>query len=227
MTVWLDGALAAGGPFGAWAAVAARDPRPADLRAALARGAVGLVVPAAAVADPAALDRLGPVLEELGRHDRPLFVHPGVPDGRPDDAAWWPAVGDYTGQLLRAWATWLDRGHRAHPTLRVLFAALAGGGALLLERLAARGGPVDLARSPLLAYDTSSFGTRTLAAAAQAVGADRLAFGSDLPVVAPAHGHVPVVAGVGAGRLATVAASTLLGESPAAAAPAAPLEVAA
>lgn len=224
---WLDAVLAAAGPFGAWAAVPLHDPRPDDLRAALRRGAVGLAVPAVAVADPDALERFGPVLEELARHDRPLFVHPGAPDGRPDDAPWWPALGDYTGQLLRAWATWLDRGHRAHPTVRVVFAALAGGGALMLERLAARGGPVDLARSELVAYDTSSFGARTLAAAAAAVGPDRLAFGSDLPVVAAAHGHVPVVAGVGPGRLATVAAAVLLGVGADAGGATASLEVAA
>jgi hypothetical protein len=151
LTTWQDGVRAHGGPFGVWAAVSAEDPRPADLLAALRRGAVGLAVPAAALADADALEHYGPVLEALARADRPLFVHPGAPaggaeTGRRDDAPWWPALADYTGQLLRAWATWLDRGHRQHPTLRVAFAALAGGGALMLERLAARGGPVELAR---------------------------------------------------------------------------------
>ncbi|CAB4954045.1 unannotated protein [freshwater metagenome] len=221
---WHEGVLAHGGPFGVWAAVPSRDPQPRDLRLALSRGAVGLALPAAALADADALERFGPVLEELARADRPLFVHPGAPAGgaaagRPDDAPWWPALGDYTGQLLRAWATWLDRGHRAHPTLRVAFAALAGGGALMLERLAARGGPVELARSEHIAYETSSFGPRTIAAAAQSVGADRLAFGSDRPVVAPEEQHVPVVAGIDPVRLASVAAGRLLGD---AASPAAP-----
>lgn len=218
---WHEGVLAHGGPFGVWAAVPSRDPQPRDLRHALARGAVGLAVPAAALADADALERFGPVLEELARADKPLFVHPGAPaggaaSGRPDDAAWWPALGDYTGQLLRAWATWLDRGHRAHPTLRVAFAALAGGGALMLERLAARGGPVELARSEQVVYETSSFGPRTIAAAAQAVGADRLAFGSDRPVVAPEEQHVPQIAGIDGRRLASVAAGRLLGDAPAA-----------
>jgi 6-methylsalicylate decarboxylase len=217
LTAWHEGVLAHGGPFGVWASVPSQDPRPSDLRAALGRGAIGLAVPAAALADADALGRFGPVLEELARADKPLFVHPGAPangavSGRPDDAAWWPALGDYTGQLLRAWATWLDRGHREHPTLRVAFAALAGGGALMLERLAARGGPVDLARSEQIVYETSSFGPRTIAAAALSVGADRLAFGSDRPVVAPEEQHVPRVAGVDPRRLATVAAARLLGE---------------
>jgi hypothetical protein len=224
---WHEGVLAHGGPFGVWAAVPSRDPRPRDLRVALDRGAVGLALPAAALADADALERFGPVLEELSRAGKPLFVHPGAPaggtsSGRPDDASWWPALGDYTGQLLRAWATWLDRGHRAHPTLRVAFAALAGGGALMLERLAARGGPVDLARSEHLVYETSSFGPRTIAAAAQAVGADRLAFGSDRPVVAPEEQHVPRVAGIDPVRLASVAAGRLLGDEAVASAPVVP-----
>lgn len=225
LATWQDAALALGEPFGVWAAVAARDPRPADLRGALRRGAVGLALPAAALADAAALDRIGPLLEELARADRPLFVHPGAPaaagDG-PAPAAWWPALADYPGQLLRAWSTWLDRGIAQHPTLRVAFAALAGGGPLLLERLAARGGPVEAARSPLIAYETSSFGPRGLASAAQAVGADRLAFGSDRPVVDPRLQHVPVVAGIDPRALASVAAARLLGEgAPRAADPAA------
>jgi hypothetical protein len=158
------------------------------------------------------------VLEALERVGRPLFVHPGAPadgaaTGRPDDAPWWPSVGDYPGQLLRAWATWLDRGHCAHPTLRVAFAALAGGGALLLERLAARGGPVELARSEHLVYETSSFGPRTVAAAAQSVGVDRLGFGSDRPVVPAHHQHVPRAAGIDPHRLASVAAERLLGDA--------------
>lgn len=214
---WQDPALALGGPFGVWAAVAARDPRPEDLRSALRRGAVGLAVSASALADPAALDRIGPVLEELARAERPLFVHPGAPERqsdptRPEVADWWPAVADYPGQLLRAWATWLDRGHAQHPTLRVAFAALAGGGALQLDRLAARGGPVELARSDRFVYETSSFGPRGLAAAAQAVGVDRLGFGSDRPVVPATDQHVPAVAGIDPSRLATVAAGRLLGD---------------
>ncbi|WP_320670461.1 amidohydrolase family protein [Patulibacter defluvii] len=218
---WQDAALALGAPFGVWAAVASGDPRPADLRSALRRGAIGLALPAAAFADAAALERFGPVLEELARADRPLFVHPGAPAAGaegPAPAAWWPALADYPGQLLRAWSTWLDRGADQHPTLRVAFAALAGGGPLLLERLAARGGPVELARSSRIAYETSSFGPRALAAAAQAVGTDRLAFGSDRPVVDPRQQHVPAVAGLDPQRLATVAAAQLLGEPQAAAA---------
>lgn len=215
--VWHDACFALGEPFGVWGAVPARDPRVADLDALLDRGAVGLAVPASAIADAAAIERFGPVLEALVRADRPLFVHPEPPSATSasdgvDVAPWWPAVADYPGQLLRAWATWLDRGVALFPDLPVGFAALAGGGPLLLERLAARGGPVDAARSDRLVYDSSSFGPRALASAAQAVGADRLAFGSDRPVVAATEQHVPTVAGLDPQRLTTVAAARLLGE---------------
>lgn len=212
---WHDASFALGDPFGVWGAVAARDPQVADVESLLARGAVGLAVPASAIADAAAIERFGSVLEALERAGKPLFVHPAPP--AVDDAAaaadvapWWPAVADYPGQLLRAWATWLDRGTALFPDLRVGFAALAGGGPLMLERLAARGGPVDLARSERIFYDTSSFGPRAIAQAAQAVGVDRLAFGSDRPVVAATDQHVPVVAGIDRVRLCTVAAASLL-----------------
>jgi hypothetical protein len=216
LTAWHDASFALGAPFGVWGAVPARDPRVADLERLLARGAVGLAVPASALADAAAIDRLGPVLEALQRANRPLFVHPAPPavddpSAAADVAPWWPAVADYPGQLLRAWATWLDRGAVLFPDLRVGFAALAGGGPLMLERLAARGGPVDAARSDRLVYETSSFGPRAIAQAAQAVGADRLAFGSDRPVVAATDQHVPVVAGIDRRSLCTVAADRLLG----------------
>lgn len=214
LAAWHDASFALGAPFGVWGAVAARDPRVSDLEDLLDRGAVGLAVPASAIADAAAIDRLGPVLEALERAGRPLFVHPAPPAddqaGGLDVAPWWPAVADYPGQLLRAWATWLDRGTALFPELRVGFAALAGGGPLMLERLAARGGPVDAARSERIFYDTSSFGPRAIAQAAQAVGVDRLAFGSDRPVVAATDQHVPVVAGIDRERLCTVAAARLL-----------------
>lgn len=218
LAAWHDASFALGAPFGVWGAVPSRDPQVADVDALLARGAVGLAVPASAIADAAALERFGPVLEALERAGKPLFVHPAPPadgqTGGPDVAPWWPAVADYPGQLLRAWATWLDRGTTLFPGLRVGFAALAGGGPLMLERLAARGGPVDAARSDRIFYETSSFGPRAIAQAAQAVGADRLAFGSDRPVVAATDQHVPLVAGLDRERLCTVAAARLLDGTP-------------
>src|ERR1700742_773583 len=62
--------------FGGWGAVQLEAPDPSEVDAALARGCVGLSLPAAALADPAAFERLGPLLAQLELHDAPLFIHP-------------------------------------------------------------------------------------------------------------------------------------------------------
>jgi hypothetical protein len=69
----------------------------------------------------------------------------------------------------------------------VLFAMLAGGAPLQLERYAARSGAGAPAPDPLVFYDTSSYGPRMLKAMVAAVGSAQLVYGSDRPVVgAPA-----------------------------------------
>jgi hypothetical protein len=82
-----------------------------------------------------------------------------------------------------AWHAFLHAGRPAHPRLRVLFAMLAGGAPLQLERLAARGGPAEGVHDPLLFYDISSYGPRALEAMIRVVGAGQLVHGSDRPVV--------------------------------------------
>ena len=72
--------------------------------------------------------------------------------------------------MQAAWFAFLHAGRRAHPRLRVLFAMLAGGAPLQLERFAARGGTVPAAPDPLVFYDTSSYGPRMLEAMIGAVG---------------------------------------------------------
>jgi hypothetical protein len=177
--------------FGAWGAVQLEAPDPADVDAALARGAVGLSLPATALATPAALEHVGPLLERLELHDAPLFVHPGpvaAPRGGGAELLppWWPALTDYVAQMHAAWLAFLHAGRRAHPRLRVLFALLAGGAPLQLERLAARGGPGAAAvRDGLIFYDTSSYGTHALRAMVGVVGPGQLVHGSDRPVVDP------------------------------------------
>jgi hypothetical protein len=120
----------------------------------------------------------------------PLFVHPG-PVAAADPAAaaalpaWWPALTDYVAQMQAAWFAFLDAGRAAHPRLRVLFAMLAGGAPLQLERYAARSGVAAPAPDPLVFYDTSSYGPRMLGAAIAAVGSEQLVYGSDRPVVDP------------------------------------------
>ncbi len=173
--------------FGAWGAVQLEAPDPADVDASIARGAVGLSLPATALASPAALEHVGPLLERLEAHDAALFVHPGpVTESRGGALPpWWPALTDYVAQMHAAWLAFLQAGRRAHPRLRVLFAMLAGGAPLQLERLAARGGPVAAVHDPLIFYDTSSYGPRALRAAIGVVGARQLVHGSDRPVVEP------------------------------------------
>lgn len=197
--------------FRGWGAVplAEPEPDPASVDAALDRGCVGITLPAAALADPAGVERLGPLLARLEERGAPLFVHPGpvvdplalgrAPSGGASAGGapgafsataarlphWWPALTDYVAQMQAAWFAFLHAGRSSHPDLRVLFAMLAGGAPLQLERYAARRGVPAPDPDPLLFYDTSSYGTRMIGAMAAAVGAGQLVYGSDRPVVEP------------------------------------------
>lgn len=177
--------------FGGWGAVAlgGPEPDPDEIDAALDRGRVGVTLPASALADPAAVERVGPLLARLEARDAPLFVHPGpVATAAPDAERlphWWPALTDYVAQMQAAWFGFLHAGRLAHPRLRVLFAMLAGGAPLQLERYAARRGVPAPDPDPLVFYDTSSYGPRMIGAVADVVGATQLVYGSDRPVVAP------------------------------------------
>jgi predicted TIM-barrel fold metal-dependent hydrolase len=187
--------------FGGWGAVplSGPEPDPAAVDAVLHRGFVGITLPAGALADPAAVERVAPLLARLEARDAPLFVHPGpvaAAPGRTGSGAggasaasrlphWWPALTDYVAQTQAAWFAFLHAGRPAHPRLRVLFAMLAGGAPLQLERYAARRGVPAPGPDPLVFYDTSSYGPQMIGAMATAVGASQLVYGSDRPVVAP------------------------------------------
>jgi len=182
--------------FAGWGAVQLEAPDPAEVDAALDRGRVGITLPAPALADLDSLAAIAPLLARLEARDAPLFVHPGPvgwpATGRPAPVAgatpppvWWPALTDYVAQMQAAWFAFLHAGRAAHPRLRVLFAMLAGGAPLQLERYAARSGSPVPAPDPLVFYDTSSYGPRMLAAMTEAVGPAQLVFGSDRPVVDP------------------------------------------
>jgi 6-methylsalicylate decarboxylase len=173
--------------FGGWGAVQLLEPDPAEVDASLARGCAGISLPASALATPAALERVGPLLERLEAREAPLFVHPGPVAGPRRAGAslpgWWPALTDYVAQMQAAWFAFLEAGRGSHPRLRVLFAMFAGGAPLQLERYASRSGEPIPGPDPLLFYDTSSYGPRMLAAVVAAVGEDQLVYGSDRPVV--------------------------------------------
>ncbi len=182
--------------FAAWGTAPLREVDPADVDVALDRGRVGLCLPAGAFASLEAVERVGPILERLEQRGAPLFIHPGPdpwkPAARPVTGiharAWWPALVDYTASLNAAWHAWMAVGRAQHPSLRVVFAALAGGAPLHLERLAQRADP-GIARGaaddPHVFYETSSYGPLALSAVAGAVGAQQLVFGSDAPYATP------------------------------------------
>jgi hypothetical protein len=210
---WLDGVLELGAPFAPWGTLPLDGAAPADVEALLDRGCVGLALSAATVAAPDWLHRAGIVLEALSRRDAPLLVHPGpAPAGRAP-AGWWPALTGYVADLHAARLAWAAWGRPAHPRLRVVFAALAGGAPLHAERVAARGGPAGLADDPLTFYDTSSYGPLAIEAVGRVVGLDQLVLGSDRPMVDGSAAH-----GLGEAADAALAQANverLLGERPA------------
>lgn len=184
----LDGVLALGESFLAWGPIPVRAPDTAAVDEVLARGCIGVSVPAAALVDRAALADLLPVLEHVQSCGVPLFVHPGGLASREaclDEPLWWTALTDYVSQMQAAWLTFATFARRELPHLRVVFAMLAGGAPLLAERLIARGGPAIDVRDPLTFYDTSSYGPMIVEAMARWVGPAQLVYGSDRPVIEP------------------------------------------
>lgn len=182
LEAWHDGAVALGGPFEVWAAVNVTDPDVATLSAVLARDrVVGLQLPATALADGHAVQRMGEVLSVLEDSGLPLLVHPGPvaphPHGSP---SWWPAVVPYVAQLHAAWFAWHVAGRAAHPALRVAFVALAGLAPLHHERMTARGGALGQI-DPNTYYESSSYGPRAVDAVVRVVGVDAVVHGSDRP----------------------------------------------
>ena len=175
--------------FGGWGAVQLDTPDPDEVDAVIARGCAGISLPATALAHPDALERVGPLLARLELNDAPLFIHPGpvAISGPAENTGslpqWWPALTSYVAQMQAAWFAFLHGGRRAHPRLRVLFAMLAGGAPLQVERFEARSGTAASPPDPLVFYDTSSYGPRMLAAMIDAVGPGQLVYGSDRPVV--------------------------------------------
>ena len=187
----LSGVAALPGQFAAWGPVALDRADAGQVDDLLARGCVGVSLPAGAVAGPDRLARLGAILERTAAHQVPLFIHPGPAHGgwRADASftkpLWWPALTDYVAQMQAAWLTFASFGRREHPRLVVIFAMLAGGAPLLSERLESRGGPpIDL-RDPLVFYETSSYGPAAVEMMARRVGETQLLYGSDRPVNEP------------------------------------------
>jgi 6-methylsalicylate decarboxylase len=182
---WHEGALALPAPFGAWAAASLSEIDPIALQRELDRGFVGLQIPATALVGPDDYERAGPLLEVLERTGRPLFIHPGpVASGRPAPTAWWPAMVDYVNQMHSAWYAFRAVGRPAHPSLRVVFAMLAGLAPLHGERFAARAHERTVVDDAVF-LETSSYGPRAIDAVVRTLGVDVLVNGSDRPYAPP------------------------------------------
>jgi 6-methylsalicylate decarboxylase len=188
---YLAGVRDLGDAFACWGPIPLDQPDPDDVDSVLDKGCVGVSLPADALAGFDRLDHVGPMLERVAARGAPLLVHPGPatttsrPGHRLAEPLWWPAMTDYVSQMNAAWLTFVAVGRRDHPSLVAVFAMLAAGAPMQVERLAARGGPPLDVRDPLVFYDTSSHGTVAIGAMAKHVGADRLVYGSDRPVVEP------------------------------------------
>jgi predicted TIM-barrel fold metal-dependent hydrolase len=167
----LELALDAGGRI---IPLAAREP---------ADGFAGLCVAGAELLD---LDALAPRLEALAETGGFLFVHPGAAVAPPGAPPWWTAIVDYTAEMQAAYIAWLAAGAARWPELDVVFAILAGGAPIQLERMAARGVEERSAMLPQIWFDTATYGRRALDLAMSTFGVERMLFGSDLPVVDPA-----------------------------------------
>jgi hypothetical protein len=143
-------------------------------------GFAGACVPALALRD---LDALGPRLTELQERDELLFVHPGAEASVPGAPSWWASIVGYTAQMQAAYATWLAHGAEAWPRLRVLFAILAGGAPIQLERLASRGVETRAVLHEHVYFDTASYGERALELSMATFGVSQLVYGSDWPII--------------------------------------------
>jgi hypothetical protein len=200
---YLEGALSLRGPFGVWGAIALDRPDPADVDRALARGCVGVSLPAGALGSLDALARLHPLLARLESRDAPLFAHPGPGArqiGAPEagvgetslgDPLWWTSLTRYIAGMHAAWMAFHAAGRAQHPQLRVVFSMLAGLAPLHAERLASRGGSGSCLPDPLVFYDTSSYGPSAVRTLENVVGPEQLLYGSDRPVVEPGELGMP------------------------------------
>ena len=112
-------------------------------------------------------------------------MHPVAGDPPASAPAWWPAVVDYTSQMQRAYFAWLGGAQERWPDVTVVFAILAGGAPIQLERLSSRGVDVRSSLHRNVFFDTASYGRRALELCIETFGVEQLVFGTDAPVVDP------------------------------------------
>lgn len=172
---WMHGALeivsASEGRFRAFAPAVARD------------GFEGVTLGASKLLD---LERVAPILDMAAGDGGLVFVHPdaGSPPAptRPD---WWEWTVGYPAQMSAAYLAWLDSGRERWPTLRIVFAMLAGGAPFQLERLTHQGVHVRSSLDPNTFFDVATYGRRAIELLIETFGVHQLVYGSDTPVVDP------------------------------------------
>lgn len=150
----------------------------------------GRFVPLAyATADPAFVGAIVPapllstseqLLTQLAEQNQLAFVHPAA--AKPGAVAWQTAAVRYAQQMLDAYAYWMATGSCRWPTLRIVFALLAGGAAFQIERFVRRGLDMHAVEIDNVWFETSSYGERALELSLQTFGAHRHVFGSDAPI---------------------------------------------
>jgi hypothetical protein len=138
----------------------------------------------ACVSAPAATGDLAALPGELAHAGQVLFVHPGSPGAAHVKAPpWWAAVASYTAQMQAAYLTWIADGTERRGGVQVVFAILAGGAPIQLERLRSRGVEPQTALHPNVHLEVASYGRRALELSLDACGAGQLLYGSDTPVI--------------------------------------------
>jgi hypothetical protein len=111
-------------------------------------------------------------------------------------------------QMQAAVFAWLARQAGRPASVPVIFAILAGGAPILTERLDARGADVSLRDESMVLLDTASFGEAAITYCRDQLGARRLVYGSDSPVLAAG----PTLSAVR--KLGEADAGTILAETP-------------
>jgi hypothetical protein len=138
----------------------------------------------ACVSAAAAAGDLGALPGELGRAGQVLFVHPGPPGAAEAGAPpWWAALSSYTAQMQAAYLAWIADGAERHTDVHVVFAILAGGAPIQLERLRSRDVDPRTVLHPNVHLEIASYGRRALELSLDAYGARQLLYGSDTPVI--------------------------------------------
>jgi predicted TIM-barrel fold metal-dependent hydrolase len=207
VAAWQEAATALPPELGWWAAipeVLAGDGEAELAREAIAAGAAGVCIPANCLATPHQANAALPLLNAVADAGAPVLVHPGpASTGAQHDQAWWSPATDYVAQQHAAWHTFHHAIRPELPTLRTIFAGLAGLAPLQAERTAAKGGPIgeQTLADPLTFYDTSSYGPRAVRAMATAVGIGQLVYGTDYPVHAQDQDPVREAFGEGFAQL--------------------------